>query len=177
MIMHKYTTARGLLGLTALAVALALGSVAGVVAADVPAGPGAGAGAWHPGHGGDSLVMALHQVKSQLNLNTSQEAQWASAMALSKSAHSQDRALYQGVKTLSDTELAKSAPDLAAVAAAKDDAQAKMLSLHQSVRDAWLNVYASLTPDQKATEATAMRADVAQRQARMDAMRAARTAQ
>jgi len=175
MIMHKSTTARGLFAISCLAVALALGSNAGAAAADVAASPGAGAP--HPGHGSDSLMMALHEVKSQLNLDTSQQAQWASAMALSKSVHPQERALYQGVKSVSDTELAKSAPDLAAVAAAKDDAQAKATSLHQSVRDAWLGVYAALSPEQKATVASAMRADVAQREARMDAMRASHNAQ
>ena len=45
-------------------------------------------------------------------------------------------------------ELAKAEPDLAAVAAVGDDVQAKNLALRHQVRDAWLAVYSTFSPDQ-----------------------------
>ena len=46
-------------------------------------------------------------------------------------------------------ELAKAEPDLAAVAALADQAQANGQSLRQQVRDEWLKLYATFTPTQK----------------------------
>ena len=55
------------------------------------------------------------------------------------------------------TELAKAEPDLAAVAAVGDDVQAKNLALRHQVRDAWLAVYSTFSPDQKAIVRDALR--------------------
>ena len=155
------------LGSAGLAVALVVGGGATAAAADTP--QTAAAAHPHAMHGGDPLMRAMWQAKSQLNLNTSQQAQWDAAVALAKSAHAQEKTLHQSVKATSDAELAKSSPDLQALSTAADDAQAKGLALHQSVRNAFLNVYASLSPDQQAMVANALRSDAAERQARLQA--------
>ena len=46
--------------------------------------------------------------------------------------------------------MAKSEPDLAAVAAVSDNAQAQGQALRKSVRAQWLALYATFSPDQKA---------------------------
>ncbi|HET9046157.1 MAG TPA: periplasmic heavy metal sensor [Casimicrobiaceae bacterium] len=108
-----------------------------------------------PGSGPDfgHLFAAL---KSQLNLNTSQQAMWDAAVAQSKSAREAGRANFDKVRAQLSTELAKAEPDLAAVAAAADDAQAANTALRKQVRSQWLAIYATFTPDQKAVVKTAL---------------------
>jgi hypothetical protein len=164
MISHKSLRT---LGAASMALALVLGGGVTAALADTP--DTAAAAHPHAMRGGDPLMHAMWKAKAQLNLNTSQQAQWDAAVALAKSAHSQEKTLHQGVKATSDSELAKTSPDLQTVAAASDDAQAKGLALHQSVRNAFLNVYANLSQDQQAMVANALRSDIAERQARMQA--------
>ena len=164
MIFHKTLRTAGA---ASLALALVMGGGVTAAVADTP--DTASAAHPHAMRGGDPLMHAMWQAKSQLNLNTSQQAQWDAAIALAKSAHVQEKTLHQSVKATSDSELAKSSPDLQTLSAAADDAQAKGLALHQSVRNAFLNVYANLSPDQQAMVANALRSDAAERQARMQA--------
>ncbi len=70
-------------------------------------------------HGGSPLQM-LKQIKSQLQLNTSQEQQWDAVLAQEKAAHATARASFAQVQTALQTELAKPEPDLAAVATLSD---------------------------------------------------------
>jgi hypothetical protein len=74
----------------------------------------------------------------------------------------------QNVRSVLNTELAKAEPDLAAVAAAADSAQAQDSTLRHQARDAWLNLYGTFSPDQKAV----VKAAIEQRLARMDTWRA-----
>lgn len=164
MIMKNSQQSRLAAGAVGLALALVLGGGVTAALADTP--DTSAAAHPHPMRGGDPLMHAMWQAKSQLNLNTSQQAQWDAAVALAKSAHAQEKTLHQGVKATSDAELAKSSPDLQTLSAAADDAQAKSLALHQSVRNAFLNVYASLSSEQQAMVANALRSDMAERQAR-----------
>jgi uncharacterized membrane protein len=110
----------------------------------------------HHGHGGGDVIMSIVRLKSQLNLNTSQQAMWESA-----------RANMQKVNDALTAELAKPEPDLAAVAAAADSARNANQQLHTQVRDAWLNLYATFTPDQK----TIVKNALSQRLAKMEQFR------
>jgi Spy/CpxP family protein refolding chaperone len=140
-------------------VALAFLSVSGIALAQPgPHGRGAGPG---------DFSMAIAALKGQLNLNTSQQAMWDSAVAASKSARDTGRANVGKVHDALSAELAKAEPDLAAVAAVADDAQTKNTALRRQVRDAWLAVYATFTPDQKAL----VRDSLKQRVARIDQLR------
>ena len=108
----------------------------------------------HRGHhgpmGGGDVVMTIAGLKSQLNLNTSQQTMWDNAIATGKSARDAARANYQKVRDTLTTELAKAEPDLGAVAAASDAARDAATAAHRQVRSAWLNLYNTFTPDQKA---------------------------
>lgn len=121
----------------------------------------------HGHHGGGDVVMSIAGLKSQLNLNTSQQAMWDNAVAAGKAARTSARANMQKVHDALTAELAKPEPDLAAVAAAADSARTANDQLRAQVRDAWLNLYATFTPDQK----TVVKNALSQRLAKMDQMR------
>ena len=118
----------------------------------------------HHGHGGGDAVMGIVKLKSQLNLNTSQQTMWDNAVAAGKAARTTARGNMQKVHDTLAAELAKPEPDLAAVSAAADSARNANAALHSQVRDAWLNLYATFTPDQKAVVKTAL----SQRLAKME---------
>ncbi|HLX30992.1 MAG TPA: periplasmic heavy metal sensor [Casimicrobiaceae bacterium] len=126
----------------------------------------ASAQAMHHGHGGD-FIMSIVKLKSQLNLNTSQQTMWDNAVAAGKAARTTARTNMQNVHDALTAELAKSEPDLASVAAASDKAQQANAALHTQVRDAWLALYATFTPDQKAVVKNA----ISQRLAKMEQLK------
>jgi Spy/CpxP family protein refolding chaperone len=121
----------------------------------------------HGDRGSGDIGMAIAALKGQLNLNTSQQQQWDSAAAASKAARETARGNVSNVHSTMTAELAKAEPNLAAVAAAADDAQAKNSALRKQVRDQWLALYATFTPDQKAV----VRDALSKRVARMEQMR------
>ena len=108
----------------------------------------------------------LSVVKGQLNLNTSQQLRWDNVVAQSKAAHVTGRANMQKVHDAMAAELAKAEPDLTAVSAVADGVQTSNQTLRQSVRNQWLQVYATFSPDQKAL----VRDALAKQMARMETM-------
>jgi Spy/CpxP family protein refolding chaperone len=120
---------------------------------------------FHHGHGGGGdVVMSIMRLKSQLNLNTSQQAMWDNAVAAGKAARTTARTNMQKVHDTLAAELAKAEPDLAAVSAASDSARNANAALHAQVRDAWLNLYSTFTPEQK----TVVKNALSQRMAKME---------
>jgi protein CpxP len=119
---------------------------------------------FHHGHGGGDVVMSIMRLKGQLNLNTSQQTMWDNAVAAGKAARATARTNMQKVHDTLTAELAKNEPDLAAVSAAADSARNANAALHGQVRDAWLNLYATFTPDQK----TVVKNALSQRMAKME---------
>ena len=122
---------------------------------------------FHHGHRGGDVVMGIAALKDQLNLNTSQQALWDNAVAAGKAARQTARSNLQKVHDVLAAELAKPEPDLAAVAAAADVARNANATLRTQVRDQWLNIYGTFTPDQKAVVKNAL----SQRLARMEQFR------
>lgn len=114
-------------------------------------------------HGGGDVIMAIARLQNQLNLNTSQQTMWDNAVAAGKSARASAQANHQNVANVLNAELAKPEPDLAAVAAAADAAQAQNTALRHQVRAAWLSLYATFSTAQKTVVKTAIQ----QRLARM----------
>ena len=121
----------------------------------------------HHGHRGGDASFGIAALKDQLNLNTSQQAMWDNAVAQTKAARDSGRANMQKVKDAMDAELAKAEPDLSAVASVADDVHASNAALRKQVRNTWLAVYATFTPDQKAIVRDALK----QRIARMESLR------
>jgi Spy/CpxP family protein refolding chaperone len=143
--------------------AAALIAISGIAAAQPQArhhGP-------HGLHGGGDFVSAIAGLKTELNLNTSQQAMWDNAVAAGKAARDNARAERQKIRAALDAELAKAEPDLAAVAAAADSARNAGATVHRQVRDAWLALYGTFTPEQKAVVKNALKDKLA----RMDAFR------
>lgn len=147
--------------------------VAGVMAAALIAA-GSQAALAQPGHGrgpgpdhGLAIEHVLASLKSQLNLNTSQQVMWDSAVANGKAARVAARSSMDQVQATLKAELAKAEPDFAAVATIADQVQANHQAARKQVRDEWLRLYATFTPAQKAVVRDAIR----ERVARMEAFR------
>jgi hypothetical protein len=121
------------------------------------------AGARH-GHGTDPLAV-IAGLQAQLNLNTSQQMQFANALAQSKAAHTAMRSGFGQIKTATQTELAKSAPDLDSLAALSDQVQQQNSTLRKQARAAWLALYDTFSADQKLIVRDAISARIAQIQA------------
>ncbi len=125
-----------------VAVVAALFAMAGAAAyAQEPRG--------HHGRQGVQVEQVIAQVKDRLALNSSQQLMWDNAIASTKSARLAGRAEHERAHAAIKAELAKAEPDLAALAALTDQAQANGQSLRHQVRDEWLKLYATFTPTQK----------------------------
>jgi Spy/CpxP family protein refolding chaperone len=134
----------------AASTALALSFAAGAVQAQ----PGGGMHGMHGGGGIEQMIPhMLERAKASLNLNTMQQGMWDSVVANGKAAREQGRTNLQQVRTALQTQAATNAPDLAAVAAVADQAQAQNAALRKGVRDQWLALYATFSPEQKAVVA------------------------
>lgn len=142
----------------AAAAVLALGFGGAVLAQPMggPGGPMGGAGGpmgYGPGghgFGGGHLAMVLEEAKSRLALDTSQQMLWDNAVAQSKAARDSARALHQKMRESMRAELAKTEPDLAALATMADDMHAQADALRRQVRDPWLKLYTTFNAQQKA---------------------------
>lgn len=145
------------------------GFATAVAAAVIGLGAIAHAQPGHVGHrGGGDFMTTIAALKGQLNLSTSQQASWDSAIAAGKAARAGARTNMQNVRSLLNAELAKAEPDLAAVAAAADSARTQNEAQRHQVRDSWLGLYATFSPAQKAV----VKAAIVQRLARIDQWRA-----
>ncbi len=120
-----------------------------------------------PGHGMHDPLAVLQRIQAKLNLNTSQQQQWDTAVAQSKAAHEAMRANFQQLKAATQAELAKSDSDLAALASLSDQLQQQNIAQRKQARAAWLALYGTFSAEQKATVKDAINA----RMARMDAFR------
>ena len=120
-----------------------------------------------PGHGMHDPLAVLQRIQAKLNLNTSQQQQWDAAVAQSKVAHQAIRANFQQLKTATQAELAKTDPDLAALATLSDQLQQQNIAQRQQTRAAWLALYGTFSADQKTTVKDAITA----RMAHMEAFR------
>ncbi len=114
---------------------------------------------------GNPLAM-LGRVKSDLKLNTSQQMQWDAVVAQTKAAHDSVRTNFDQLKTALQAELAKPEPDFAAVAVLADGVRDQRAALHKQTRNAWLALYATFTPEQKAVARNAISAGIERMQAR-----------
>ncbi len=103
-----------------------------------------------PGPGGDRIIHAITAFKAQLNLNTSQQAQWDAAVAASKAARDAAKQRRLTVRQVVTDELAKPTPDLSHIAAAADHAQDATVAARRQVRAQWLQLYSTFTAEQVA---------------------------
>jgi Spy/CpxP family protein refolding chaperone len=150
---------------TAAVLALALGTVASTAAFGGPAAPG---GRGPQGPGGEPLgPQVIESIKARLNLDTAQLQQFDQALAMSKAAREGARADRLKLREALRAELAKPEPDLAAVARIADAEQARNQAVRNQVRDRWLRLYATFSPEQKAVVREALVA----RMSRGDAVR------
>ncbi len=136
-----------------------IGIAASALFLSLAAGNAAAQGPVMMGHrGGAHFEAVIAQLRSQLNLDTSQQVMWDNALAATKAAREQGRSLHQSVHAAAQAELAKPEPDLAAMATIMDDALDQGRALRKGVRDQWLRLYATFSPAQKAVVRNALKA-------------------
>jgi Spy/CpxP family protein refolding chaperone len=134
--------------LSAFVLAAALGGVAIASAATEPATPPSDAPMRHGGHGGPGAPPegGLHRVLDQLDLTAEQKTQiraiFDQARPQLKAAHESGRAKREQLEVMPPTDPAYA--DL--LASAKSNAAEQI----QLMSDLWTQVYAKLTPDQRA---------------------------
>jgi Spy/CpxP family protein refolding chaperone len=109
-------------------------------------------------HGRGDPFAVIETLKGSLNLNTSQQQQWDNAVAASQAARQTVRTNLTQLKAAAQAELAKPEPDLASLAAQADAVQDQNSVARKSARSAWLALYATFTPDQKAVVRNAVQA-------------------
>lgn len=127
-----------------------------------------------PGHGHDSDPLSvIASLQSQLKLNTSQQMQFDNALTQSKAARDAAKSGFAQLKAATQSELAKSAPDLASLAALSDQVQQQNSGVRKQARAAWLALYDTLSPDQKLTVRDGINARIAKVEAFRAQMRAA----
>jgi protein CpxP len=122
-------------------------------------------------HGGPGpgIEGVLSQLKDKLNLNTAQQDQWETIRTQGKAAFEAARTARQNLHTAMQAELAKPEPNLAAMAALADKAEADARAARNKVRDQWLQLYTNtFTSEQKAV----VRAALQDHMAKMDSFRA-----
>jgi uncharacterized membrane protein len=129
-----------------LALAAALAFTMGTTAC---AQPGHGPGMGPRGHHGTQIVQVIASVMDRLGLDSSQQVMFDSALAATRTARENGRAEMQRMRGAAQAELAKPEPDLAALAAAGDAAQANLQAARRQVRAQWLQLYATFSPAQK----------------------------
>ena len=74
---------------------------------------------------------------------------WDNVVAQSKAAHEAARTNRQQIKAALTAELAKPEPDLGAIAAVADNVEQQNRTTRVAVRQQWLQLYATFSPEQK----------------------------
>jgi Spy/CpxP family protein refolding chaperone len=94
------------------------------------------------GHGAERLA-------EKLNLTPDQRAQWDAMVQKSKAQFEAMRKAHHEMHEAMKAEMAKPEPDLAALAAKGDATRARGMAAHKELRDGWLKLYATMSPEQK----------------------------
>ncbi len=94
------------------------------------------------GHGAERLA-------ERLKLTPAQRTQWDAMVQKSKAQFEAMRAAHHEMHEAMKAELAKPEPDLAALAAKADAAHERGAAAHKELRDGWLKLYATMSPEQK----------------------------
>ena len=118
-------------------------------------------------HHGEQFLAHITEVKSQLNLDASQQALWDSAVAAGKAAREAGRGRRDSIRQVVAEEVAKAAPDLGRIASTTDKVRDSNTTDRRAARDQWLKLYATFRPDQVAVVKTMLD----NRLSRMDSFR------
>jgi Spy/CpxP family protein refolding chaperone len=104
------------------------------------------------GPGGPGGGMGLHmmeKLKTELALNDTQKAAWDSIAANTKAAHEQIKTLHTQQKATAKAELANPQPDMAKLAALREQGHVKAQAIMKPIKEQKLAFYQSLSAEQK----------------------------
>ncbi|TAG06221.1 MAG: hypothetical protein EAZ43_01685 [Betaproteobacteria bacterium] len=153
----------------ALCAGFAAAQTGGLAGAPVGAG-GAGANrmmgpAGH--HGGAHFAKRLEAIKSQLNLNATQEAQFGVAKTATEAAMNAGKTARVNAAANAKAELAKADPDLGALLVARESAQDAAQAQRKAATAEWAKFLSLLSVEQKAV----VKSQLLDRMQRAEAMR------
>lgn len=138
----------------ALIASLALGSAFAVAQ---PAGPGmqgarmgAHGGHGHAGKGEEHFAKRMEALKSKLNLNPTQEAQFSAAQAATRTAMDAGRDARMKARDTARAELQKADPDLAMLLTQRESLRDANATQRKAAINEWSKFLGLLTTEQKA---------------------------
>jgi Spy/CpxP family protein refolding chaperone len=115
----------------------------------VPRDPAAHRMAAH-GHGRGDLGQRLEAVKTQLNLNPTQEAQFVTAKAATDKAMTAGKTAHMNVRATAKAEMGKADPDLGKLLTMRESAQEAAAAERKAATAEWAKFLNLLNPEQKA---------------------------
>jgi Spy/CpxP family protein refolding chaperone len=89
------------------------------------------------------------RIAEKLKLTPDQRAQFDAMIQKSKAQRESMKKTHEDMRAAMKAEFAKPEPDLAALAAKGDEVHARMGAAHREMRDGWLKLYATMSPEQK----------------------------
>jgi Spy/CpxP family protein refolding chaperone len=102
------------------------------------------------GHGRGDLGQRLEAVKTQLNLNPTQEAQFVTAKAATDKAMTAGKAAHMNVRATAKAEMGKADPDLGKLLTMRESAQEAAAAERKAATAEWAKFLNLLNPEQKA---------------------------
>lgn len=101
------------------------------------------------GHGEAHIAKRMEMLKSKLNLNATQEAQYNTARDATKAAMEAGRTARLAARTSAQTELNKADPDLAALLLQRENLKEANASQRKAALNEWAKFLGLLTTEQK----------------------------
>ncbi len=101
------------------------------------------------GHGKANLAQRLETVKSQLNLNATQDAQFTVAKAASDKAMAAGKAAHMNVRTATQAEMGKADPDLGKLLTLRETSREAASVERKAATAEWAKFLNLLNPEQK----------------------------
>jgi Spy/CpxP family protein refolding chaperone len=109
-----------------------------------------GAHGAHGAHGEGHIAKRMEMLKSKLNLNATQEAQYNVARDATKAAMEAGRNAQLAARTSAQTELSKADPDLAALLLQRESVRDANAAQRKAALNEWAKFLGLLTTEQKA---------------------------
>lgn len=96
-------------------------------------------------------MMGRHadRIAEKLKLTPDQRVQFDAMIEKSKAQRESMKKTHEDMHAAMKAEFAKPEPDLAALAAKGDEVHGQMAAAHREIRDGWLKLYATMSPEQK----------------------------
>lgn len=101
---------------------------------------------WNP----ETMILKrLEKAHGELKLNTAQDAMWQKVKKATQTSMREGRSARESIRAAAKAEMTKPEPDLRMLARQADEAVEAGQKRRREVRDQWLALYDTFTPEQK----------------------------